>query len=305
MIEKKIIIGVATYGRSEYLKYCLESLTKLAFPENHVVEFILVDNNPEPQAELILSAFEFSYKVYCFHEKERGIVLARNRILDEAIILKADYLAFIDDDEMADANWLIQAVSSLSGSFSIVTGPCLYLFEQPKNWIKHSRIFSPKNIQSSEYYGTASTRNVLFDMKLVTETNLWFEEKLNWVGGSDTYFFIQAKEAGYYTYWNQEMPVMERIPESRSNLKWILKRNFRLGGGRVHRERLQKSKIGVIMRESIVAPWFIFKGLLQASLLFWYQHGFIRGIERGVRGVGILYALFGFSFKEYKSHHGH
>ncbi|MCP4459400.1 MAG: glycosyltransferase family 2 protein [Cytophagales bacterium] len=305
MTEKKIVIGVATFGRSEYLKFCLESLCNLMLPENFEVEFILVDNNPEPQVELILSAFDFPYPVHCFHEEERGIVHARNRILDEAVAFNADFLAFLDDDEMADAYWLTQATSSLSDDISIVTGPCLSLFEQPKKWLSYSRVFTAKNVDTGDYAGTASTRNVLFDMKIVTEQNLRFEEALNWVGGSDTYFFIQARKAGYRTHWNNEMPVLERIPETRSNFKWILKRNLRFGGGRVHRERLQKPNAVVAIREFFVGIWFILKGILESLLLFWLDHHFLRGIERTTRGFGIFYALFGFHYKEYKSHHGH
>jgi len=104
MSQKKLIIGVATFGRSEYLKACLNSLTNLTLPENFTIEFILVDNNTEPQVELILSSFQFPFQVHFFHVKERGIVHTRNRILDEAVILKANYLAFLDDDEMADKN---------------------------------------------------------------------------------------------------------------------------------------------------------------------------------------------------------
>lgn len=305
MTEKKVVIGVATYGRSEYLKFCLESLKNLTLPENYLVEFILVDNNPEPQTELIISAFKFPFAVHYFHEGERGIVHARNRILDEATSLKADYLAFLDDDEMADANWLAESMNSLSENSQIVTGPCLYLFEQPKKWLPHSRIFSSKNLDSGEYIGTASTRNVVFDMKLIYDQKLRFEEKLNWVGGSDTYFFIQARQAGYRTHWNNRMPVMERIPGSRSTINWILKRNLRFGSGRVHRLRLQKSKLFVVVREFFVGLWFILKGLLEALLLFWLDHHFLRGIERSTRGIGIFYALLGFRFDEYKTHHGH
>lgn len=305
MPNKNIIIGVATYGRLEYLTSCLASLTNLVLPESYSVDFILVENNPEPQVKRILHTFEFPFPVHFFHEKERGIVHARNRILDEAVMLKADYLAFIDDDEMADTYWLIQAIRSLSDDISIVTGPCLHLFEQPPKWLPHSRIFSSKNIDSGEYPGTASTRNVLFDMKIVAKQNLRFEEKLNWVGGSDTYFFIQARAAGYSTYWNNRMSVIEQIPDSRSNLRWIFKRNLRLGGGRVHRQQLQKPKVVVAIREFFVGSWFILKGILECSLLFWLDYHFIRGIEMSTRGVGIFYALFGFKFKEYKSHHGY
>lgn len=305
MKEQKIVIGVATYGRSDYLKSCLASLSNLVLPENYQVELLLVDNNPKPQTELILKDFEFPYKVHSFHEKERGIVPARNRLLDEATTLNANYLAFLDDDELADINWLTHAIRSLSGDFSIVTGPCLYLFEQSKKWLPHSRIFSPKKRDAGKYNGTAATRNVLFDMKIVTEKKLRFEEKLNWVGGSDTYFFIQARTAGYQTYWNNEMLVTERIPQSRSTLKWILQRNLRFGGGRVHRQRLQKPNAVVAFQEFFVGIWFILKGLLESLVFFWLAHHFIRGIERSTRGVGIFYALFGFSFNEYKSHHGH
>ncbi len=304
MKKRKLIIGVATFGRSEYLKSCLNSLTKLVLPDSTMIAFILVDNNPEPQAELLLSSFQFPYQTYCFHEEERGIVHARNRILKEAANLEADYLAFIDDDEIADKEWIIQALISLDENYSVVTGPCNFIFEKPVKWLSHSRIFAHKKLASGEYSASASTRNVVFNMNLVTQTNLKFEPKLNWVGGSDTYFFIQARAANYRTYWNEDMWVKEQIPQSRSNLLWVLKRNVRMGGGRVHRQRLIKPNAVVAIREFSVGIWFILKGTLEAILFFWFNYHFIRGIERATRGIGIFYALLGFKFKEYKSHHG-
>ena len=304
MAKKKLVIGVATYGRSEYLKLCLTSLAQLQLPDNTLVHLVLVDNNKEPQAEPSLNSIEFPFSLHYFHETERGIVHARNRILDASENLAADYLAFIDDDETVDKNWLVSAMGSLSENFSIVTGPCEFLFERPSQWISHSRIFRSKSPDSGPHFGTASTRNVVMKMDIIAEHKLRFEKKLNWVGGSDTYFFIQARDLGYRTYWNNQMPVIERIPKSRSNFRWLLKRNLRLGGGRVHRQRLQKSNIVVAVRESFVGIWFILKGTSQSLLLFWLDHHFLRGIERATRGMGIFYALLGFDFKEYKEHHG-
>ena len=304
MVEKKLVIGVATYGRSEYLKRCLASLIQLRLPENVLVQLVLVDNNQEPQAESILKSIEFPFHNHYFHEAERGIVHARNRILDEALKLKADFLAFIDDDETAQGNWLELAMSSLLENYSIVAGPCKFLFERPSKWISHSRIFTSKYLTSGKYPGTASTRNVVMRMELVAEGKIRFDPKLNWVGGSDTYFFIQARKKGYQTYWNNEMHVVEKIPESRSNLRWVLKRNLRLGSGRVHRGRLMKPKIQVFGREFFVGLWFLLKGLLQTILLFWLHHNGLRGIERATRGIGVFYALAGLDFQEYKAHHG-
>jgi len=305
MTTEKIIIGVATYGRSDYLKDCLNSLANLALPDSRSVELMLVDNNPKPQAESTLNSIQFSIQVHYFHEKNRGIVHARNRILLESLSLNADYLGFLDDDEMAEENWLTQAVQSLSGHISIVTGPCEFQFDQPTNWLPHSRIFSPKNHDTAEYAGTSSTRNVFFDMKIVKKHTLRFEEKLNWLGGSDTFFFIQARALGYRTYWDNRMLVSEQIPKSRANLKWVLKRNLRLGGGRIHRERLLKPKILVISQQFFVALGIVLIGLAETLFLFWQGHHLIRGIEKITHGVGMFYALLGFDYQEYKSHHGH
>jgi glycosyltransferase involved in cell wall biosynthesis len=90
------------------LARCLDSLPKQAIADQIAVLLVVVDNNPAGSARLNAAQFcaEAPFPVYYVHEPVRGIAGARNAALDNALELGSDWIAFIDDDETTDADWL-------------------------------------------------------------------------------------------------------------------------------------------------------------------------------------------------------
>jgi len=93
---------ICTYGkRHRVLERCLNSLMKQDYPRR---EFItIVDGNASHESFEILS----KYPVEVYQTKKLGLGGARNFGVDHS---QGDFLAFIDDDAVADINWLREIV---------------------------------------------------------------------------------------------------------------------------------------------------------------------------------------------------
>jgi succinoglycan biosynthesis protein ExoM len=111
---KSVLIGVCTAQRPKMLKACLDSLAAQIVPEHVSLRAVVVDNEAEPnnRAAVEAQAARFPFPLAYEHEPRRGIPFARNRVLDHALAMNAEWIAFIDDDEIAKLDWLAQLVSA-------------------------------------------------------------------------------------------------------------------------------------------------------------------------------------------------
>lgn len=114
----KISVIVASYNGARTLKWCLDSLQRLNYPD---YEIILVDDGSTDATQQIVSLFP---KVRCLrHEKNFGLSVARNTGIAAAI---GEIVAFTDSDCRADEDWLYYLASSLINSeFAGMGGPNL------------------------------------------------------------------------------------------------------------------------------------------------------------------------------------
>jgi GT2 family glycosyltransferase len=114
----RISVVVASYNGARTLKWCLDSLQRLNYPD---YEVILVDDGSTDATQQIVSLFPM---VRCIkHEKNFGLSVARNTGIAAAT---GEIVAFTDSDCRADEDWLYYLASSLVGSeFSGAGGPNL------------------------------------------------------------------------------------------------------------------------------------------------------------------------------------
>lgn len=92
-------VVICTRDRSEGLLRALESLARQSDPNFDV---LVVDNSVD--GDLVRTGISIGgLTVHCCHEPAPGLSRARNRGLSE---VKSEYLAWIDDDEVADPDWI-------------------------------------------------------------------------------------------------------------------------------------------------------------------------------------------------------
>lgn len=103
-MEKKLSISAAiiTFNRAEWLKDALTSLTKQTRQPDEVV---VVDNGSKDHTKDVVLSFSDRLNIKYVYEPVRGIPHARNTAIKNAT---GDIIASIDDDCVADENWLKQ-----------------------------------------------------------------------------------------------------------------------------------------------------------------------------------------------------
>ena len=92
-----IAVAVLTYKRTDLLEKFLHAFADMDLPDFTRVALIVIDNDSSGSAETLVESWRDAIgDVYYFVESRRGIPVARNRALDEALHLGADALCFIE-----------------------------------------------------------------------------------------------------------------------------------------------------------------------------------------------------------------
>jgi glycosyltransferase involved in cell wall biosynthesis len=211
---------------------CLASLARQQFDAARLrMALILVDNNAQPAARPIYDAFcegrEGHRYVYC---PRPGIPIARNTALEAALRAGADYIAFIDDDEVAPRHWLGSLLQALEASDAdAVQGGVRKL---PAGAVEQAAASAeaPRGKLVAKACESLATCNVLFRARLVEPPlSLRFDESMQFTGGSDREFFMRAHKRGARLLRLNGVDVFEEVAEGRESLAYRAARSFATG----------------------------------------------------------------------------
>ncbi|MBP2549826.1 succinoglycan biosynthesis protein ExoM [Neorhizobium galegae] len=222
-------IGICTFRRPE-LEETLLSLFALIVPAGTRVRLIVADNDATPSAEELVeslrrrSPFDIQY-VHC---PKSNISIARNACLHAS---HGDYLAFIDDDETADPQWLGELLATASATTAdAVLGPVRALYgEGAPGWMKSGDFHSTLPVWVGGSIRTGYTCNVLLDMRSPRVRGRRFALALGQSGGEDTHFFSGVTDDGGLIAFAEKAMLVEPVPPKRAQLGWLMKRRFRSG----------------------------------------------------------------------------
>jgi len=231
-----LVICICTYNRNLSLVRCLKSINKLYLISNIKIKIIVADNSNKHSSLKLVKKFKrsFKYKIIQLHEKRRGVVYARNKCLHEAKKINPKFICFFDDDCVVDRFWLRNVFKVIKfTNAKIVTGPQLPLKKKSLSYsklINYSQFFEKKHKGNLKRVSWAASNNVFLEYDIIKKYGLFFDKALNKFGiGEDQLFFLKLNNYGYKIYWSKTIKVFEDIHEHRSNLKWLIKRSFRLG----------------------------------------------------------------------------
>jgi glucosyl-dolichyl phosphate glucuronosyltransferase len=109
-----ISVLVCTYNRAQKLTETLNSIIAQSLPDSHTWEALVVDNNSSDQTRQVVEGLQrqFPDRIRYVFEPKQGISNARNTAIRES---RGEILSFIDDDEIADSNWLRNLTEHLHG----------------------------------------------------------------------------------------------------------------------------------------------------------------------------------------------
>ena len=230
----RIAVCTITYRRLEGLRRLIDGLNALTFRESELpsLEIVVVDNDPAGLAcklcERVRS--ELRWPLRCVMEPQRGFSYARNKAVTCAVD-SADFVAFIDDDEVPEPTWLDELLHAQRlYDADAVAGRVLPHFDEPvPSWVEKGDFFGNGQHPTGYPLEYAHTNNVLVRSEVFENMRPIFDERFNLSGGEDTHFFMRAHREGYKIVWADEAVVHEWIPKARANIKWLVRRSYNDG----------------------------------------------------------------------------
>ena len=241
-----IDICVATYKRPDWLRKLLDSLLKQECGRQTRIRIIVVDNDREASARDVVEEFQAHSPIEIVYdiEPEQNISLARNRAISHA---RGDYIAFIDDDEIAAPDWIENLLNTAQRlDADVVFGPVLPLYtDDMPEWIIQGRFFERPRYDTGTEMPHGGTGNVLIKRELLGKLHGLFLHEYGLTGGGDTEFFMRVCESGAKMLWCDSAIVYERIPVERMTISWLVRRAYRGGqtGKRLFCRKMTRRRI--------------------------------------------------------------
>ncbi|MFP5345794.1 MAG: glycosyltransferase family 2 protein [Actinomycetes bacterium] len=302
-----VAVCVATLQRPVGLAALLASIAELEVPADVRLRVVVVDNDDEGSARRTVDQWraripgEVRYEV----EARRGISYARNTGVRSAG--DADWLAFVDDDEVVTPGWLREMLRVAEEyEADVVTGTVLPRFsEPPPAWVEGGRFFERPRFATGTRLPYARTSNALVAARLLTGSQAPFDERLARTGGEDTHFFQRVRLAGGRMVWADDAVVEETVPVSRIQPAWLLRREYRRGNTlSLCLRDLEWSRRRVVKRVGAAVVHAALGVATAASGLLRGKATLLRGAQRVAFAGGLLTGLTGRAYQEYEQIHG-
>jgi len=238
-----IVLCICTYRRPDGLRKLLDSLPELDAGDGQryadQLQIVVADNDAarEGLAVCELLPATYPFKLHTVSATEPGISAARNAATSAALALKPDLIAFLDDDEWPEPQWLAELIRIQTRcNADVVGGPTRPVF--PAN--------TPQDLLNNPYYGA--------DMGLPDATGCTLQAGGNFLiradvieplapdffhpafahsGGEDLAFFLQLQQLNRSMFWAANAIVHEPVPEARLHDGWMRSRIVNIHNARV------------------------------------------------------------------------
>ncbi len=278
----------------------------LEVPAGTTLQVVVVDNDPAGSAKAVCDemAARHAYPLHYLVEKRRGIPFARNAALAVALS-DTDFVAFIDDDEIPESDWLAELLRVQAYyKADVVTGPCLPQYvEPPPSWVVDGAFHERPRHPTGTLRDVAFTHNALVRAAVFQTIDRHFDESMALNGGDDEEFFARVFAAGFQIVWADNAIVRERIPASRSTLRWILRRGFRVGTSSAWVQLHHRSSTQLRLLAHGVYCMVKGAGIALSAPLRGRAVG-VKGLQLVGYGLGRIAGSAGFLHQEYRVVHG-
>ncbi len=229
----RVAIGICTFRRPT-LTETLHSLAAQTLPQDTSCCVIVADNDETPTARPLVQQAQASnpYPLHYVHAPARNISLARNALLGKAAALDVDYLAFIDDDETAAPEWTQHLLERITASGDdVVLGRVKAVYRpDAARWLQRVRPHDAAPvIQRDGRILNGYAGSVMLRLGSPALQGRRFNPALGITGGEDDDFFRSMVRDGGTISYAPDAVVLEKVPQSRESLRYLMLRRFRSG----------------------------------------------------------------------------
>jgi glycosyltransferase involved in cell wall biosynthesis len=289
--------------RPDGLRRLLAALALQEIPADCEVRIVVVDNEGSLLTKQICEESACKLMVpliYCC-ESRRGISQVRNKAVEVARQV-ADFLVFIDDDEVPLHGWLEHLIACQEEyDADAVCGPVVPHFVAPvPQWILNGRFFDRERYPTGTHLKVSRTNNVIMKLNIVDHIG-GFDERYALIGGGDMDFFMRLYKSGGRIVWSDEAVVEEWLPPSRTQLRWLLQRAY--SGGTTdaaHRARAHQSRAKIILRGTLRSGKGVCLMIISAAQ---GKPWAVRALQRILFGAGMIAGALGCTYEEYRKVH--
>jgi glycosyltransferase involved in cell wall biosynthesis len=301
VIDRRATLTIATFHRPAGLAATLAAVAAMRVPPSWELDVLVIDNDADGSARSVAEAAGVRYVI----ESARGIPRARNRAVVETA--DRDWILFLDDDEEPNVDWLERIDAAQRAADADVTiGPSVPAFEtEPPAWIRDGGFFERERFATGTAisFWYARTSGVLVRRAAFAHLGERpFDEAL--LAGSDRGLFSAISEAGGTFVWADDAVVVERVPASRSNLRWLLRRAMRTGNSRsMTLIRVERAGLGRRAKRAVRGVLDVGVGAVRLVLARRTEQR-VRALQRAANGVGLTLGALGWLYDEYRVVHG-
>ncbi|MFP4501127.1 MAG: glycosyltransferase family 2 protein [Candidatus Hydrogenedentota bacterium] len=230
-----ITVVVCTYTRANYLRRALESLVRQETPD-FTYEVVVVDDESTDDTPAVVAEADAHAPIpvrYVLQPGREGLAHVRNRGVAE---MQGDWLAFFDDDQLAEPGWLRQLLQvARDHDARLVGGPRrLHLPEETmaqlgpvsRSLLGENLYTGPPTVLNGKELPT--TGNLLIGREVIDNVGA-FDPKFS--GNEDTEFLQRARAAGYAIWTAPEAMCAHLIPQYRTETAYFRWTSLRWGYG--------------------------------------------------------------------------
>jgi GT2 family glycosyltransferase len=229
-----VSIVVCTHNRAVMLADALASLRDLRTHGKFSYEIVVIDNASKDDTPAVVerAARATAAPVRYHFEGKKGIASARNRGLQEAA---GQWIAFFDDDQLADPNWLGELLKMAHAkNVKCVGGAVLlqYATQDKPNPTAFVRMLLGEalwSLQPAPYSlkHTPGTGNLMIHRSVLDLVGK-FDEAFQ-VRSEDTDLFRRIHKAGFAAWYNPSAIVHHITPEKRLEMPYLEKLSSQMG----------------------------------------------------------------------------
>ena len=260
-LKYSVSIIICTYNRAELLTSCLDSIYNQSISAD-CYEVIVVDNNSLDSTRDVVSGFMQKFKnLQYLNEKNQGLSFCRNAGYRAA---QSKYIAYIDDDAMAQPDWIEKIIIFLKDKPYVVAfggrhaGYCPVEIPTwfPEHYINKSAGNANRPLSSHEWINGT---NMIYT-KSILEAMHGFNTDLGMKGkkvsyGEETKLQNQIRQSGHEIYYVADLAVKHFVDPRKFSIWWNIKSFY--GEGRTQIKTFKLNPQVTIHRKKMFRVFFL------------------------------------------------